>query len=121
MDTYSTLEMEAALCVWEDINERTLLDKTSTHAGMVAARENWGSCEMRHASMAIGRWCLSVYDAAGGSDTFDGWAYDWEVIPAMLDLIDWAGFSPMSPLPDVAASAEAMRGTVKAWAARAAA
>lgn len=71
---------------------------------------------MRHASMAIGRWCLEVYEAAGGAKTFDGWAYDWEVIPAMLDLIDWSNFNADHPeLPPVPEAAEKMRETARIW------
>lgn len=99
---FSTLEMEAALCVWEDINDRTLLSNAEDHPAINRTREEWGSFAMRHACIPLGQWVLKVYDAAGGSDMFDGFAYDWEVVPFLLDQIDWEGFIPAQPvLPDV--------------------
>lgn len=85
-ETYSTLEMEAALCVWEWINDVTLGTENQRNEAWSKLREETGSIELRHSSMALGKWCLSVYDICteGDPDIFDGLSYDWEVIPAIM-------------------------------------
>ncbi len=42
---------------------------------------------MRHQSIALGRWCLKIYDTLvkHNEHFFGGVAYDWEVIPMCLD------------------------------------
>lgn len=83
---YSHLEMEAALCVWECLIEWTLGDAAEHHSDWVELREGIGSVELRHQSMALGKWCLKIYDicTAHYPDFFEGSAYDWEVIPMIL-------------------------------------
>ncbi len=94
-DTYSHLELEAALCVWECLNDWTILDEKRLRPDWNELREGVGSVELRHQSIALGKWCLSVYDivTATNRDFFDGYAYDWEVIPLILDFArDAEGF-----------------------------
>ena len=85
--SFTFLEMEAALCVWEWINDVTV----SGHEKLllqdwITFRENIGSPSMRHASMELGRWCLKIYDICtqDDPDIFDAHAYDFDVIPAMM-------------------------------------
>jgi len=85
---YTHLEMEAALCVWEEINERTLLSKAGRYPELNKLREDWGSPTLRHASIHFGRFCLQVYDLLTEQQR-DNLVYDWEFIPAVLDHIDW--------------------------------
>lgn len=86
MDSYSHLEVEAALCVWEYLNDVTLLDPSRQDPQWVELREDVGSVALRHASIEIGKWALKVYDVCTRHDPsfFDGLAYDWEVIPAIV-------------------------------------
>jgi hypothetical protein len=99
---YSALEMEAALCVWECLNEWTLgteeeieamrinCDDENSHDAIrlewIEMRDQCGSGEMRSQSIVLGKWCLEIYDllTKHDPDFFDYWSYDWEVIPAML-------------------------------------
>lgn len=102
-ETYTALQVEAALCVWECLNEWTLgneeevakLEEAATkdpnsHAALRAAwiklREDTGSGEMRAQCKVLGQWCLEIYDILTKDDEefFSWWSYDWEVIPAML-------------------------------------
>ena len=81
-------EVEAALCVWEWINAVTdPRHKPSAHeAGVGAWRENVGTVEARHASYDLARYVLRVFAAGkaiNGEEAWGGWAYDWEVIPAI--------------------------------------
>lgn len=107
-EPYTHLQMEAALCVWECINDWTLSD--SPRDDWKALRDNVGSVELRHWSIELGTWCLAVYDACTkhDSDFFDGIAYDWEVIPMILDMIaipDGAQTTAGIVLPDVTQTA----------------
>lgn len=89
---YTHLEMEAALCVWEAINDRTVCgsdDMVAKHPELNECRENWGSVSLRHASIHIGKFFLTVYDLLD-EKVRDAFSYDWEIIPAMLDHVDWA-------------------------------
>lgn len=99
---YTHLEMEAALCVWECLNEWTLgsdeevealrinCDDEHSHTAIrlewINMRETCGSGEMRSQSIILGQWCLEIYNILTviDEDFFDYWSYDWEVIPAML-------------------------------------
>ena len=78
-DAWSTLEMEAALCVWEWINEVTLDDGKPD---WIEYRDGVGSVELRHESMKIGQWVLKVYDLLPKWVRESG-SYDWEIVPAI--------------------------------------
>lgn len=100
---YTALEVEAALCVWECLNEWTLgneeavaklrqeaAENPGSHAALriewIDMRDDTGSGEMRSQSIVLGKWCLEIYEILTKSnpDFFAPWSYDWEVIPAML-------------------------------------
>jgi hypothetical protein len=99
---YTDLQVEAALCVWETLNEWTLgtedevdamrvnCDDEHSHTAIrlewIEMREQTGSGEMRSQSKVLGQWCLEIYDilTKRDEDFFSYWSYDWEVIPAML-------------------------------------
>lgn len=84
-DVFSYLEIEAALCVWEHINEVTL----DTHPDTIwkEYREKFGSAQLRYESVAIGQWVLKVYDLMP-----EWWremgSYDWELVPAIVGEYD---------------------------------
>jgi hypothetical protein len=50
----------------------------------VQIREDLGSAELRHQSIAIGQWCLKIYDILDGGTFFEMISYDWEVIPLIM-------------------------------------
>lgn len=87
---FSTLEVEAALCVWEWVLETTSGEYTKPDDGVSAWRECIGTVEARHASYDIGRYCLQVYDhgkIVAGDEAWGEVAYDWDVIPAICKTI----------------------------------
>lgn len=93
--TITPLELEAALCVWEYLNEQTVADRLPyANPQLVQLRHDIGTAELRSASLAIGRYCLAVYDLIP-ADIRDGLAYDWEIIPAIVDTIPF----DLDPLP----------------------
>lgn len=91
---FTLLEMEAALCVWEATIERLEVERIEANedtppSPLIAAHEAFGTVTLRHASYEIGRFVLAVYDAGDTNDAWDGWAYDWEIVPAILDYVEW--------------------------------
>lgn len=90
---FTFLEMEAALCVWEWIIEQGLDTTGNAFArSVVAWREAVGIVEARHASYEIGRYCLAVYEKGkelAGPEAWGAIPYDWEVIPAICQTIDF--------------------------------
>lgn len=98
MPVYSHLEMEAALCVWEAINDWTLGAQEGRNPDLVELRQGIGSVELRHASIPLAAYCLKVYDQLP-ERIRDGRAYDWVIIPAILYTIDFTkGLQPtMTP------------------------
>lgn len=91
--SFSFLEMEAALCVWEWIIEQGLDTTGNAFArSVVAWRDAVGTVEARHASYEIARYCLAVYEKGkelAGPEAWAGVPYDWEVIPAICLTIDF--------------------------------
>ena len=113
---FAYLEVEAALCVWECINDWTLgVGGATTRGDWEALRKNTGSAELRHWSIDLGQWALQVYDICTKHDRdfFDGIAYDWEVIPMILDFVNVDGAQTTSgvelPAPHAVASMVARR------------
>lgn len=90
--TYTHLEVEAALCMWEHLDQLTDLAKdhpSPTQVRRIAdeLRQTYGTVELRHACIHAAGPFLRLYDCcvAVDADIFDGFAYDWEVVPAFLD------------------------------------
>ncbi len=84
---WSHLAMEAALCVWEDLLER--YDRFPTqNPGIVAQWKKNGTVHMRSLCPAIGSWIAEAFELFE-RDSLDGSAYDWEIVPAFVNLIDW--------------------------------
>lgn len=82
-DSYTTLQMEAALCAWEWMCENREHEQLKPHF------ESHGSAVMRHCSMQAGDIALRVHDhmTAQGFEFVD--AFDWEFVPGVLLRLDW--------------------------------
>lgn len=93
--TYTHLEMEAALCIWESLEARSQDEKE--YPAVKAFRDNYGTAEFRSMAVLLVPYCLAVYDAMP-KHLVEGFAYDWDVIPAILDSVDWR---TMPTLPEV--------------------
>lgn len=98
----------AALCVWECLNDWTLNDATKRD-DWAALREGVGSNELRHASIGLAQWCEAVFSHATATDpdAFNAYAFDFEVIPAILEHARDAEGPVIEPsaLPDAKATA----------------
>lgn len=88
MYSFSYDEMEAALCVWEHLLE--CCDAHSAHydSAINDIYGKLGAAEFRTTAIGLGRYCQTVYDLIP-EEVREGWAYDWDVIPAILCTIDW--------------------------------
>lgn len=93
--TYNHLEMEAALCIWEHLDACS--GRETDFPDIAAFRRAYGTAEFRHSAIALVSYCLEVYNCMP-TKLIDGLAYDWEVIPAILDSVDWRA---MPNLPSV--------------------
>ena len=85
--TFTYLEVEAALCIWEWINDVTLGDERYIIKDWKDLRDSVGSLEMRHTSaITYAPWLLKVYDicTADKRDPFFCMSYDWEVVPLIM-------------------------------------
>ncbi len=99
--TFTSLQMEAALCVWEwmlenrhdlskeDVSKR--LQSSNAH-DIISLNVTWddnGSPAMRELARHAGDIVLAVHDRMT-AEHFDWEApYDWEFLPAVLRHIDW--------------------------------
>jgi hypothetical protein len=82
-DSYTTLQMEAALCAWEWMCENR------DHAMLKKYFEDMGSAAMRHCSMQAGDIARRVYAHMQGQGYGYADAYDWEFVPGVLLRLDW--------------------------------
>lgn len=100
---WSHLAMEAALCVWEDLNERRHHFAQNNQA-LVKFWEEYGTVHVRATSPAIGSWIVEAFDFIE-RDSLDGSPYDWEIVPAFVGLVDWSrgGHKPVLMAPKAAA------------------
>ncbi|MBN9548517.1 MAG: hypothetical protein J0H31_06435 [Alphaproteobacteria bacterium] len=101
---YTHLEMEAALCVWEWLNEITVVPKRRAEADPVwlKYRELVGSVELRHYSIDVAKYVLPVYDLLPEWFRAIG-SYDWEIIPAIVGEI-----TPGEAFPDAKKARDAV-------------
>lgn len=82
--SFTCLQMEAALCAWEWMCENR------DHELLKEYFEGLGSSAMRHCAMQAGDIALLVHSHMGvrGYEFAD--AYDWEFVPGVLVRLDWA-------------------------------
>lgn len=104
--------VEAALCVWEDMLARRH-EFPERNPEMVRLWDEFGTVHMRSLSPAIGSW---IVEATGliERDSLDASPYDWEIVPAFVELVDWSrtgstGYKPTLMAPAAAAKLVAER------------
>ena len=91
--SYSMLQAETALCIWEELDWRTNLTNPKRCAELIRWREEYGSYALRHAALSLAGDIEALYDALPAED-WDGLAFDWEIVPAVLDWVIWTGDRP---------------------------
>ncbi len=92
---YSELEAEAALCLWEAMleakftNEKREEEGLEERSDMVSVWDDTGSLFMRHEALRLAHVVCETYELipVGARDAI---AYDWEIVPAILDTFRWS-------------------------------
>lgn len=80
---YTDLEVEAALCVWEELLERMGVEDSPFDV----MRKNAGTPHMRQQAMRLGQFVLTVHDNVMDAkpSLLEAIAYDFEFVPLVLD------------------------------------
>jgi hypothetical protein len=79
-----------ACAVWEELLSRIDRDGSPEFT----YRANNGVAAMRDECEKLALWIERQWKAANdanGVDAWDGWAFDWEVVPAFLNRVQWWG------------------------------
>lgn len=99
-DAYTALEVEAALCVWEEMLDRARQrDGQPWAAPMIALWDDVGVYQMRAVARALGRALEPVWHTVPEAER-DGYSYDWGFIPDALATIDWQAVRKWCFAPD---------------------
>lgn len=96
--TYSWDEVEAALCVWEELDRRTRPPEHLQNLGLLHWRWTHGTSEMRTAAIGLARYVDEMYQLLSTTE-WEPLAFDWEIIPAILDTVVWSSSGPAPTLP----------------------
>lgn len=80
-----------ALCIWE-----YLLEHGETNDTIKSLKHEIGTVELRHTAINLTPFCQQVYAALPDPITLAS-TYDWDVVPAILETIDWSA-RPIMPL-----------------------
>lgn len=81
-ESLTICEVEAALCMWEHI-----LDNTEHYKPQM---EGVGYTALRHCSMQAGLIAHEVYELLQTQGHEYCTSYDWEFVPGIAQMIDWA-------------------------------
>lgn len=92
--TYTTGDVEAALCVWEWVLDRTLITTEDSHPALNEYRETYGTAQLRSDCVDIGVWVDKVYNLLD-EDTKDRHCFDWDVVPEIMEHVTFG-----APLPE---------------------
>src|SRR5690606_7463986 len=91
--SYSMLQAETALCIWEELDWRTNLTNPRRCEELIRWRQDYGSYALRHAALGLAGDIEALYDALPAED-WVGLAFDWEIVPTILDWVVCAGDRP---------------------------
>lgn len=99
---YTESNVEAALCVWEDLLARTSGDLSGDDPGLDAFLHANGTVVLRQHAVSLGVWVDQAYGLMN-EDVRDAVPFDWEIVPALMDLVEWRADGYSTPLPAEAA------------------
>ena len=91
--TYSMVEAETALCIFEELDRRTATDNPDRCPAVSRWREDNGVYALRHAALGLAGAVDALYNAIPG-DEWDGLAFDWHIVPAILNWVVWTDEGP---------------------------
>lgn len=82
--------IETALCLWEH-----LLDREESDRALNQLWKEIGTVEMRQLAISLAPFCCEVFALIPDSLTYDK-TYDWDILPAILDTVDFVA-RPVTP------------------------
>lgn len=93
--TYDETTVDTILCVWDAmLDERTHNNEASPpsewHKHFNKLWDDYGTASMRGEARSIGEWCEQVFDAYLGDNEYEGPPWDFEIVPALLRLVDFS-------------------------------
>lgn len=94
------------MCIWEELDERSRGPRSQPR--FERWRQNYGTSALRNQALALIAYCEAMYYALPVEE-WDGIAYDWEIIPYLLDfvVVDRDELVPVLPTTPEIASAVA--------------
>lgn len=93
--TYSNEQVEAALCIWEELDRRTR-NEPEEYTALTDWRDDHGTSALRCVAIELVDHVEAIYHSLPAEE-WDGLAYDWEIVPAILDFVHW--WAPGGPKP----------------------
>lgn len=107
--TFTALEAEAALCLWEAMLDARL---ESSLPDLSNAFDSAGSYTMRQHALGLAPFVLAVHAALPDNVREGAVPYDFGVVPAVLAVIHWSGAGYV--LPSVPHAAEKVANALRA-------
>lgn len=89
---FTTLHMEAALCLWE-----AMLESRDKLADLDEAWNRRGTVEMRHCAIQLAPAVGAVWDSMTEEEQEACIPYDWEFVPLFLRCLTWEDHGPGVP------------------------
>lgn len=86
--TFTHLQMEAALCVWEAMIDRRREDADGS-TDLDRTWSKFGAVHMRHVSIALAQMACQVWDALSEDQRETLIPYDWEFMPRFVSCVDF--------------------------------
>lgn len=96
---------ETALCLWEACLECKFAAESDEKSPLLIYWGEKGTSATRAETLVWAEWVNQVYEELPGTVT-DGFCFDWELVPAMLNLIQFDGDTYR--LPSVESAVEAL-------------
>lgn len=92
LPTYSTLQAEAAMCLWE-----AMLEGRDSLRVLDEVWQDVGTVQMRHFAIELSPYVCQVWDTLSEDERESCIPYDWEFVPALLKHIEWENHRPVLP------------------------
>lgn len=110
IDNVSSVVATTGMIVWEAMldlmNAPPETGQIEAHKGINEAQQGYGSFEMRDVALHIALFCEEVMLILNQGDFNDGiLAFDFEIVPWIVQQLDWSKASPVPPLEDASGTA----------------
>lgn len=93
--TYSFEQVDAALCIWEEILTLQFSGELPRPASDYKLRV--GTVQMRGTALSLAADAVAVWGAMTTEEQDSCDTFDWDFIPAFVALVDWSGTTPIFP------------------------